>query len=621
MQDDSISSGDFSEARAPVDSRRGWRRFVPAILLALFSLVMIPPGVAYRNWVWEFTDPGRFRGDINRNFVFGARALDNGYLNLYEDDRRDQPDRAWRLDYTPLRLLTFEAWAAWNRAHGFPDARQWQEEPYAFTAPLMIYYSTLEWLAAVAAMLIVRHWLAECARADDPLGRGLSPWTGFVRAMLAFALLWFDPGMAIIAHGWPSPNMWVVPFYLWTVLFCLWDRWFIAGMVMGVGAMMQGQQMFVMTIFILWPLFSGRPARAMRWACGFVTAFVGLTSGWMLSVRPDLQQQVRHVNWPAVLWVMGSLSLLVLVCLRGRVPWRGSRAGSLAPVGVALVVINLPAWITRDPAKIGATLLLSSTAIATLWYFSWTTRRYLLPLFAAGLLLACIPLFGASTAWWDVGFRYGAERFTNVGGSLVNNLGSILHFSYGWDNISEVCFTLGPNSFLGWPGESTEITIRQVMVAIYACFFVLAAVAMARQWRRRQPNLLVAIVLPWVLFFTLLPQMSPRYALFAGAIGAICIGHGVGMSLLALYFSALTVEQTSFCMMMANYTRDEGNALFNRKMFELFKTTNSPGPAWATLFAAGVFLYVSLRVHPKETGIEPPRTPRAPGRDKGPSLK
>lgn len=580
---------------------------MPAVLLALFALAMIQPGMAYRKWAWEFTDPGRFHGDLNRNFTFGVKALENGYLNLYEDDLRDKPGFGQKLDYTPLRLLTFEAWAAWVWRTQ-PDVRtcHGNANEYDVVAPLLHYYTALGWLAAVAAMLIVRHWLLVCRRADEPqLGDDVSPWTGVIRAMLAFTLLWFDPGVAIIAHGWPSPNMWVIPLYLWTVLFCLWDRWFIAGVVMGIGALMQGQQMFVMPIFVLWPLFAGQPVRAMRWVCGFAIMFVGFASGWMLSVRPDVQQQVRYVNWTAVVWIVASILLLVLVALHRQIPWKRHRAWWFVPIGVALVVVNLPAWFTGDFETIGIALCVSSLMIAALWWFSWTITRYLLPLATAGLLLACIPFFGASTAWWEVGFLYGAERFRNIGGSLTNNLASILTFTFNWYNIDQHCFTIEPQTFLGWPAQSIDVNIRQVMVSVYVVFFLLAAVAIARQWRRKGPGLLVALVLPWVLFFTLMPQMSPRYAVFAAGIGAICVGRSIGMSLLVLYFSALTVEQTGLCMMSANRGSADGNWFFNRDMYELFQTINHPGPSWATLIAAGVFVWVSL------TGV--PRRELTPG--------
>lgn len=572
--------------------------------MALFALAMILPAIQYREWVWDFTQPGRFRGDLNRNFTFGVKALENGYLNLYEDDLRDQPSFGQKLDYTPLRLLTFEAWAAWVwKFHPQGEAIRTchgDRHEYDVAAPLLTYYTALVWFGAVAAMLIVRHWLVTCARAQLPPDTQPSPWTGFVRSLLAFMLLLFDPGVAIISHGWPSPNMWVIPLYLWTVLFCLWDRWFVAGVVMGIGALMQGQQMFILPVFILWPLLAGRPERALRWVCGFAFMFVGFTAGWMFTVRPDIHQQVRHINWPAVTWAAASLMLLALIALRRQIPWRWHVAWWWAPIGLAAVVITLPAWVRMDWKMLLLALPITAIALAAMGWLRWSQKRYLLPLATAGLLLACIPFFDASTAWWEVGFLYGAERFPNVGGVLTNNLGTILHFNFGWHRINQQVFTLPVGAGLGWPRtEPVEVTIRQVMVTIYAAFFILAAFAIARQWNRKSPGLLVAIVLPWVLFFTLMPQMSPRYAVFAAGVGAICVGRSIGMTLLVLYFSALTVEQTGLCMMGR---LEEVNWLFNPTMRDYFVAINQPGLSWATLVAAGLFLWVALTDVPPGRG-------------------
>ena len=573
----------------------------------MFLVAITQPGLAYRRWVWDFTEPGRFRGDISRNFTFGVQAIEGGFLNLYENQVRDNPSRDKKIDYPPLRLATFEAWAAWNR-RAEPGVQKWRDD-YAFSAPLMRYYAALQWAAALAALLIVRHWLRRCAAggADEdagPLADGslrfreaLTPWTGLWRSLLAFTILWFDPGVAIIAHGWPSPNMWVIPFYLWTCLFCLWNRWFTAGLVMSVGAMVQGQQMFIAPIFVLWPLLAGRPTLGGRWVAGFALGFMTIAGGWMLTLRPDLQLPDRLINWPALLWITSTLALLTFIGLHDRVRWwRQRRAWWWVPVGVTGAVIMAPSIGTRDGLTIGLTLVVVLLLLAAFWKTAWVTKRYLLALVAAGCLLACVPFFGASTAWWKIGFLYGAERFPEVGGKLTNNLGAILFFNFDWRNVHDTCFTLAPDWLLGWPAEPLAFTNRQVLLAVFLPFFFAGAIALALQWRRRGVGLLVALVLPWALFYTLMPQMSPRYAVFTAGVGAICAGHSIGLSLMILLvFSALTVEQTALCMMWGNRINANSapNLLFNVEMGTLFDRIN-PGPSWAVLLATGVLLWVSF---------------------------
>ena len=597
QQDGGLAEFDATaiDARPTPPHQAWWRRWLPRVVMLAFALALISPGLAWRQFAWDYTEPGRYRFDINRNFTFGVKAIEQGYLNLYENDLRDNPSVERKLDYTPLRLAMFEGWATWIRRTD-PTAERWRPEA-AFSAPLMNAYTAGELLAAIAAMLIVVTWLRQCRAGDDLLRPEPPPWTGVIRAMAAFALLWFDPGMAIIAHGWPSPNMWVVPFYLWTALLCLWDFWFIAGLVMGIGMMLQGQQMFTAAVFILWPLMAGKPSRSFRWISGAALAFMGVTAGWMFTVRPDIEQPARYLNWTAVIWFVGAMFLLALPAVRQVSTWVKWKWWQALPAAAAFLVINLPAWQTRDGMVILVTLLLSSGAIAAMVWGRWSFKRYVLALSAALLLAACIPFFNASTAWWEIGFRYGAERFEWVGSNQANNLGAILRYGFDWGNIHEVCFTIPAKWLWRWPGEVMEVNNRQVLLTIYIAFFLVACFAIAWQWRKRGTGLLAALVLPWVLFFTLLPQMSPRYTVFVAGIGAICVGRSVGLAMLTLFFSALTVEQVALCMMNSRHFDGSivHNALFNVDTRELFTHLN-PGPAWGTLVAAGVFLAVSLAI-------------------------
>lgn len=285
-----------SVSLATPTSVRRRRRNVPIVLLALLLIGATVAGVGYRRWAFEISIPGRHLFDVGRNYNFGVTAINDGFLNVYEDQVRDQPNRDRKLDYPPLRLATFEAWAAWIRWTRGPDI-PWEPD-FSFHAFLMWHNTVLEWLGSLAALLIVRRWLRASARAELPPGHTqLSPWTGLIPATLAFMSLWFDPGVMIIGHGWPSPNMWAIPYYLWTVFFCLCDWWFLAGLVMGVGAMLQGQQLFVAALFVFWPLFAGRPMMAFRWAGGFALAVALVTSGWMLTIRPDINLPARQMNW------------------------------------------------------------------------------------------------------------------------------------------------------------------------------------------------------------------------------------------------------------------------------------------------------------------------------------
>jgi hypothetical protein len=336
--------------------------------------------------------------------------------------------------------------------------------------------------------------------------------------------------------------MWAIPFYLWTVLLCLWDCWFLAGMVMAVGAMLQGQLMFVAPIFVLWPLLAKQWQRTLRVVAGFALGFMLVVSPWMLTLRPNVHEPARVLNWPAVKWVAISWAVLLIVGL--------------------------------------------------IWRRTWV--RYALALAAAGCLLLCVPWFGAGTAWWEIGFLYGAEKFPNVGSNMTANLPTIVTTVLGWQNVHEVVWEIPKGWLWGWPSIDIGVTPRQVFLPIYVVLFLGTGWAMARHWRNAHEKLLVAVVLPWVLFFTVLPQMSPRYAVFAAGVGAICVGYSFAMPLLVWCFAwslaafLFTGPVTLPCMRSSSaagvLSRERGFSawVFNTKPFtnmngsQVWRTASTP---------------------------------------------
>jgi len=575
---------------------------VAILLLAGLGIVTVL-GWNYHRWVFDQTEGIRFVGDIRRNYIFGTTALDGEYLSMYEDQVRDEASMSThqKIDYPPLRLGMFAAWVAWNR-HFVTDPENWRID-YDFHAFLMCHNQILEWLGALAAFLIVRHWLREVARSSLPLGEEPPPWTGFVRASLAFLALWFDPGIAVIAHGWPSPNMWVVPYYLWAVYFCLRDRWFIAGAVMGVGALLQGQQLTVVAVFVLWPLFSLRPSRAFRWVCGFALFFTLGAAAWLLSLRPNPLLPAHVLNKPALAWLLGSLALLAAVGLRKPLAKRLHWALFLLPAIAAVCVIAYPA---KGTPKYSLMLAAGSALAAAFWFTQWTLKRYLLPLSAALGLLACMPLWNATDAWWKIGFCYGTERFPILAFGNMSNLAAILQDRFGWRQLGDLALTIEPQTLRSWPSAQITYSIRELLIGIMGLLLVVSAAAIALQWRRRGKNLLIALVLPWVVFYTVAPQMSPRYPVFVSGVGAICLGASGGVWLIALMFSLLCVNQTMLCMFWSYHSDEAG--FMTQDMARIWGRIH-PGASWAVLLGAAIMLWLSFRVPGKRRKDAPTPAP------------
>lgn len=572
------------------------------ILFIDLMAVMVFEGVNLRRFAWDFTAPVRFLYDVRRNHMFGEQARQEGFLNVYENQVVSNPDEANKINYSPLRLAVFEAWAAWTH-HTNPAVTEWQPS-HQFNAFVMYFNTTLELASAIAAFLIVHHWIRRTWQPRSPLPDVSQqprpgPWVGIFRATLAFILVWFSPAMIVSAHGWPSWDSWVVPFFLWAVLLCCWDYWFVAGVVFGIGAMFKGQQLFIAAMFILWPLFALQLRNALKWASGFAFAFAMIASGWMLTTRPDMNSPLRAINWPAVLWVSGSALALALVGLR----WQLKRVPRLVFLAVAIVAIGCMSWpafrVGSSSGVKGILVVAAALAALLVWRLpSWRGRLYVIAAVVAGTLLLCIPFFGAGTAWWELGFMYGTERHANMIVGPGNNLCALLDARFGWHDVHEIVYTIAPRTLLSWPSQAIELELRHVMLLLFVVLFIPACLAIALQWRRNDRNFLIALATPWMLFYTIPAQIHERYLLFAAGAGACAVGASLGMGLLDLFLIVLTAAQTANCMMMASRIGPQHNMDLDHPLFNydtgLFLQRIRPDISWAVLLACAIFFYLSF---------------------------
>ncbi len=615
-------------------------------------------GWALRDQAWEFFAPGRHTFDIGRNYYFGRMAVQQGMVNLYDDQSANPPDPARRLNYTPLRTAVFAAWA---RSNGEPKpesaqpsrrgrrGQDWGWEPQIeFNRFLQDFNISMGLAGAVAAGLLVQHWMRRQQRgtpmpAHEPTpGWRYWPWAA---AAIAFWLYWYNPAGLILGHGWPSPNAWLMPFFLWALLLASWGWWFVAGAMIGLGAMFQGQQLLVAPFWVLWPIFAGQPMRAVKWTIGFAFAFMLVVWEWSLTVRPDAALPDRALNWSAISWiiagVVGVLAVpavrwwLARMAARGAVPETAEPPAGLeglefddldiAPAGeteaessigrsgrvstrliVMLAVSVIAAGVLAGPAVWtlglfslwgGVTVLLAIGLVALLWWRGWRVARYGVPAVVAAQLLLCVPVFGASSSWWDVGFLYGTERHMDLAVGSASNLGKLLQTSYGWRKPDDVVTTISASTLFGWPAQDKAVEIRHVMNGIYALTLVLSSIATAIQWRRNNRNFLLAATVPWVLMALIPAQMHERYLGFAalGAVVWIGASGGVGWMLLGLMYSLMTYAQVLHQMIPRSRNFDTLDPwLINRDWYRVFEGLY-PQITWALLLGAAVVLYASFR--------------------------
>lgn len=562
------------------------------IALAAVAWVAVIEGVALRRGMWDATESIRFCGDIDRGYRYGRRAMEEGFVDLYSRVYAETTarGRANELNYAPMRLAVMTCYARQVRA-AFPEATQWQRYPYEFTRPVLRVNMAMELASAAGVFVLVVIWMRRAARGGMSGAGGtrwtwvrdLSPFAGWFTATVAAGLVWFNPASWINAHGWPLWDIWVVPFFLWALVAASLNGWLLSGVILGVGAMFKGQQMLVAPLFLMLPLFMGRPGAAGRWIGGYVLGLALVVWPWMLTVRfePVVAEGAERAtvrdaagpfwNWRAIAWV----------------------------AGVAMV---------------------SGVAVATSWALGWRVRRAMPGLAAAATgaaVFACVPLFDADLGWLRVGLLRGTETFSTMYVANAYNVPALLDHMFGFHPRRDLDREL-------FPVVGHMVTLKQLMAAIYFVLLVLCAAAGARHWRRGDPRVLVALTAPWLLMFTVMTQMHERYLLFFAAMSAVLIAVRWPYVLMTALLSLLSLCMTADTMLGAsrNHLRRwpmDASLLDGRWIHEMSEAVRSifPGAAWAVVACCLVVLVDALGVGRlrKAGPAPPPPVPPAKARD------
>ncbi len=628
--------------------------------LVAFLLICLYAGVRIRHWQWEATQPLHYLDDIRRGYGWGREAATTGYLNIYERMAKQDTDDWLFVDYAPLRLLLMRSWGAWAVTN-YPDAKEWQPD-YAFNAPVLWFNTLMEFAAAVGAFFLVRYWIIRCDNPAPPwrplifLQRTLFrkkfferpffqkpflrhwltprpaltsqltriPFRGCFRGLIAALFIWFNPAILISGHGWPTWDLWIIPMYLYAILFAALDWWFVAGLVIAAGAMFKGQQFFVAPIFILWPLFLGQPLNALRWLIGLTLGIGLIASPWLISYLPggDLNAP-RILDWPAIIWI------LTVILAAGAVPWilRGFPRSAfpfrqLQPIALKdklparrrlllaalafLLATVLFCWpCTDNLASSRALLSLLAAALLVACAFKLPARRtgHIIAAAAALALFATFPWYHASRAWIDCSFLYGTRHHEyNMVMGVTSNLPGIMSTTYGWDNVTAEFFTLPAHALLFWPAAPFIVTVRAFLLFLFVTTLILSAVGIAQHARRNDPRFLIAIATPWLMFFCFPPQVHERYLLYAAGIAACAIGADLGAFLLAIFLCCATWMMTITVMLLHGHrTRDflrEISPTFGTKLLR-FVYPAYPGIGWAILLTGLIFLYLTLKPTPR----------------------
>jgi hypothetical protein len=326
----------------PILSPRA-REFVLRIFAGLLITAIFLGGIQLRRWVGENTRHVRYQHDLVNALYWGNETLKEarrlspdeatadswagflrGYFALYDRVKDEAYEKAYHLDYPPLRLLLMAVWA--KQVHNqFPGLDAGHPK---LVNPLLKINIVFELLSAVAIFFLVRL----CLRRSSPATRPRLV-SGFplndrasIYSLAAASVAWLEPSMILDSHGWPQWDARILPFYLFAALAVLKNRWFACGCLLAAGAMFKGQLLLVAPFFLLWPLLQKQWIPTLRMLAGFTATAALIVSPWLLR---------SPAAWIATAAVVALSSFLVL---RYKLPYRGAWLAGI--VGCAMFVVG-----------------------------------------------------------------------------------------------------------------------------------------------------------------------------------------------------------------------------------------------------------------------------------------
>jgi hypothetical protein len=660
------------------------------LLIAAFAVALALAGLSLRRWVWTITDPLRFVHDTQRQCYWAIESTGpEGFLNQY--DKMEIQTRDWGvwLDYVPLRLLVMRQWGVYLRSH-FPDLdaasplSAWRRS-YEFSAPLLYFNACMDGLAAICAFFLTRLWVRRGSRPPSDHFNGT--WQGLVAA----GLIWFNPANLLSAYAWPTWDSWIVPLYLLAALLASLDWWFCSGIALAIGAMFKGQQLAITPIFILWPLLQGKVVATARWAIGLIFGMAMIASPWLLTSIPADQlaaarrlQAVMQIEWcppnlfviprvwnvAAICWICSALAAVFLgrmisLYWKRRVPGASQiekSAGPNAEPGPTELARTADKWTADKLARHPFTApLLGAVVVALAVGWPWLLEQnradwmlglaialvaalaavtvprsrlaYFLAALTGTLLLLCMRVLGASSAWWQCGFAFGSSRWHWIASSLTDNLPGLLFERFGWSkNPDDIAFTLSAiagkwPAFLArrelWPAVNVAVSSKMLFNSLFTIILLVVGAGVSRMARRRDRRMLVALTTPWLAFFIFPVEIHGRYALYPAAVSAICVGESVGMLLMSLFLMAAATVMIMDALLQGGDVERFGALLaqrypavfssdFAHTLYRVLERTH-PDLAWAMFVATGVLTFLTFAGSGRTQS-------RAPAEDPGPPI-
>jgi hypothetical protein len=193
-------------------------------------------------------------------------------------------------------------------------------------------------------------------------------------------------------------------------------------------------------------------------------------------------------------------------------------------------------------------------------------------------MMAAADRFGGSWNWFKISYLWPGNQYKQLFMGPTANLPAILgQFGWGIDSVLTQA---------KWFDRDWEITLRHGLIALNVVLCSLCALAAAIHQRRRDPMLLVALAAPWIVAFSVLPQMHERYLTWGAAIAGVGLAASVRWGLLQTVIIAASFMMT-ITQMMRMHSGDWPAALptLNRLL---------PQVAWLLMMATAVYVVGSF---------------------------
>lgn len=491
-------------------------------------------------------------------------------------------------------------------------------------------------------------------------------------------IFWFNPATTISSHVWPQWDIWPTPFFLFAVLLGCLDWWFVAGVLLMVGTSLKGQLAVTVPMFILWTIFELRFAATLRLVIGLALGAGLIVSPWLLrypyndpAVLNDPVLRTLPFNNPAARhWVVILVASAALIC--SMVVWRrhsalwylatGAAAALASCIGLsmwvsppagfymaALWAIAVLVWLSfrlqqRRSLWIGYAVLAVAAAATTAVFFpqfvwpidAWVPKAMLLAIALAGLaillpvravpyLLAaalaagiwtCIPLFNASTAWYEISIKYGQYHWGTMYMGTTANLPTILADHWGW-GLHSIVTVIEPGQFLFWPREPKKLMLEDLLSYILMGTVTISALAAAIHHRRNDARFLIAVTVPWIAFYTIPLHIHERYLIWAAGVSAVFVAASWGMTFLGFAVSFLA------WVMVALKVFPPARAYAPKWNWFIGPMMSLTPISWVVILCTVMYLFAALvpsRRHPRRKSAAPRELPAPPPLEPTPAL-